>query len=122
MKITDGTATSIDYQLNHRRKKTTTPVAGVRRSMKGENGIASANQFLLNKFDEKGDDDPLMEMECRGFERFNGEPKMGVSARKLAAGLWHLAADFDSAGGVCSGMRRQRGSIHPVGFHFSMCN
>uniref|UniRef100_A0A3Q7F526 Uncharacterized protein n=1 Tax=Solanum lycopersicum TaxID=4081 RepID=A0A3Q7F526_SOLLC len=108
MKITDGFASSIDcqlttdHQLHHRRKKTRTPV-------KGGSGSASANQFLVSKFNS-----PSMEMECRGFEFFNGGAKMGVSARKLAAGLWHLAAEFDSAGGGSGGMKRQCGSIHPL--------
>lgn len=112
MKIKDGTykhtASSIDCELttdhkllnNHRRKKTR-----ARRRVKGENGSASANHLL---FQEKGDDDPWKKMELRGF---NGGGKMGVSARKLAAGLWHLAAEFAAAGG---GMKRRYGSIHPL--------
>ncbi|KAL3345556.1 hypothetical protein AABB24_024492 [Solanum stoloniferum] len=115
MKIRDGISSSIDCQLttdhklHHRRKKTRTPVARDRRRVKGESGSASANQFLVSKFNN-----PLMEMEYRGFELFNGGAKMGVSARKLAAGLWHLAAEFDSAGGGCGGMKRQCVSIHPL--------
>ncbi|KAJ8545667.1 hypothetical protein K7X08_018250 [Anisodus acutangulus] len=120
MKIRDVTyksaASSIDYQLttdhklNHRRKKTRVPVAGAKRRLKGESGSASVNQFFQSKFQEKGDN-PLMETELRGFQRFIGEAKVGVSARKLAAGLWHLAAEFASAGGG-SGVKRQCGLLH----------
>lgn len=126
MKIRDGTYKSTayegskhnyqltDHKLNHRRKKKTrAPVAGSRRRVKGESGSASANHILLSKFQEK-DDDPLKEMKLKGFERFNGEAKVGVSARKLAAGLWHLAAEFTSAGGGCGGViKRHCGLIHP---------
>ncbi|XP_016466653.1 uncharacterized protein LOC107789368 isoform X2 [Nicotiana tabacum] len=104
MKIKDGTyksnsASSIEYQLttdhqklHHRRKKTRPPVAGGRRRIKG--GSVSPNRFLLSKFKEKD------------------EAKVGVSARKLAAGLWHLAAEFTAGGG--GGVKRQYGLIHPL--------
>lgn len=109
-----STASSIDndHKLHRRRKKTTTQVAGARRTVAGESGSVSATQFSLTKFQEKADHDPLM-------ERFNAGAKMGVSARKLAAGLWHLAAEFTSDGGVCGGIKRQSSSIHPVGFQVS---
>ncbi|KAJ8549737.1 hypothetical protein K7X08_033444 [Anisodus acutangulus] len=93
-----------DHKLNHRRKKIRSPMTGARRRVKGESGPASVNHILLSKFQEKGDD----QMDLRGFERFNGEAKVGVSARKLAAGLWHFAA----AGG--GSIKRQCGSIHPL--------
>lgn len=108
-----STASSIDndHKLHRCRKKTTTQVAGARRTVAGESGSASATQFSLTKFQEKADD-TLM-------ERFNAGAKMGISARKLAAGLWHLAAEFTSDGDVCGGIKRQSSSIHPVGFQVS---
>ncbi|KAF3625151.1 putative peroxidase 42-like [Capsicum annuum] len=89
-------------------------MAGGRRRVKGESGSASASHILVSKVQGKCND-PLMEMEyCRGFERFNGGEKMGVSARKLAAGLWHLAAEFASDDGGGGMKRLQCGSIHPL--------
>lgn len=106
MKIKDGTyksnsASSIEDQLttdhqklHHRRQKTRPPVAGGRRRVNG--GSGSPNRLiLLSKFKEKD------------------EAKVGVSARKLAAGLWHLAAEFTAGGVKC-----QCGLIHPV----SLCS
>ncbi|XP_059292920.1 uncharacterized protein LOC132046339 [Lycium ferocissimum] len=109
MKMKDGTykstASSIEHQLtsdhklNHHRKKTKSPVAGARRRVKGESESALANHILLSKFQNE----PWKEMEFRGVQGFNGEAKVTtVSARKLAARLWHLAAEF---GG---------GMIHPL--------
>ncbi|OIT07563.1 PREDICTED: uncharacterized protein LOC109220096 [Nicotiana attenuata] len=103
MKIKDGTyksnsASSVEYllttdrqKLHHRRQKTRTPVAGGRRRVNG--GSGSPNRFVLSKFKEKD------------------EAGVGVSARKLAAGLWHLAAEFTAGGG---GVKRQCGLIHPL--------
>ncbi|KAA8520063.1 hypothetical protein F0562_014319 [Nyssa sinensis] len=74
--------------------------------------------LLRWKFDDRdlsvaGDDAPASG--SRVFRRRRSEAVVSVSARKLAAGLWQLAAEV-TCGGVDGGKGSQCGSLGGVGF------